>query len=150
VVVQKRVSSLLEQAQFFFKTDERSSSPHSELELVQGEATVNSEDCLFEGDSDELETETHSDPILPDRVESIVEHGLPSESMSDELFDVDFDLAPEDFEALDISSNVQTASSGRAVQESSAEEEALFGDGYDELMDLDFDDTQPDVKFLKT
>jgi hypothetical protein len=55
------------------------------------------------------------------------------------LFDVDFDdFKPEELEELDTPSVPQN-------DRSTDEDDALFGDGYDDLMDIDFEDTQPEV-----
>jgi len=145
VSLQTKVSSLLEQAQSYFRNDDRSSSPQAELEVIHAEVKINSEEYAFEGDMDLLEAEGEVEPLTSDKPEVEAKETLPSESTSDELFDADFDLQPEDFEALDISSNPQNTAVQNAGQSPEAEEDALFGDGYDELMDLDFDDTQPEV-----
>ena len=148
VNLQKKVSSLLEQAQSFFQSDERSSSPRTELEVAPAEVNINSEDYAFEGDMDLLEAEIEVEPLTSDKPE--MKDTLPSESTSDELFDMDFDLQAEDFEALDISSNTQILSAQATMESVEMEEDVLFGDGYDELMGLDFENTQPQVSPLDT
>ena len=157
VIFQKRVSSLLEQAQSMFDKDrengkivERSSSPHAEEDL-QVDMSMEEENFAFDGDLDLLEAELHFDPLSSDGLNKMdvetsenvaVKQDQQEESNSDDLFDVTFDdLAPEELEALDQSSNVMAGTAPQATNE----DDALFGDGYDELMDLDFNDTQPEV-----
>jgi hypothetical protein len=75
-----------------------------------------------------------------------IKHEELKESNSDDLFDVTFDdLGPEELEALDQSSNVMVATAPVI----SNEDDALFGDGYDEFMDFDFDETQPEVFLMQ-
>lgn len=158
VIFQKRVSSLLEQAQSIFDKDERhskiverSSSPHAETN-IQADTSMEDDNFAFDGDLDLLEAELGLDPLSSEGfskmdVETTEEieakQEIPKESDSDDLFDdVTFDdLGPEEFEALDQSSNAMAATAPIIT----SEDDALFGDGYDEFMDLDFDDTQPEV-----
>lgn len=156
VVFQKRVSSLLEQAQSMYHSDDESSSqaepssePRSEMEQ-----TDDMEDFIFDGDLDLLEAELLFDPLSSDgllkmdvdtKVDTsmikpdMVDGKVCNESKSDDLFDVDFDdFKPEELEALDTSSMPQK-------DKITDEDDALFGDGYDDLMDIDFQDTQPEV-----
>jgi hypothetical protein len=123
---------------------ERSSSPPCAAEVPR-------EDLSFEADFELLEAELALNPFSSDgmtkenEVEAKVE--FPSESTSDDLFDMDLDLQPEDLEALDISSNEQLA---QKVSHQSGEDDVLFGDGYDELIDIDLEDTEPEVSAHET
>jgi hypothetical protein len=161
VIFQKRVSSLLEQAQSMFDKDgengkivERSSSPHGEVD-PQADTSMEEDDFAFDGDLDLLEAELHFDPLSSDGLNKmdvetgengVVKQEQQKEANSDDLFDVTFDdLAPEELEALDQSSNAMAATAPQTTNE----DDLLFGDGYDELMDLDFDDTQPEVFLLQ-
>jgi hypothetical protein len=128
------------------KIIERSSSPHAETDTSMEE-----EDFAFDGDLDLLEAELRFDPLSSDGLnkmdietceETEVKQEESKESCSDDLFDVTFDdLGPEELEALDQSSNITAGMAAETINE----DDALFGDGYDEFMDLDFDDTQPEV-----
>ena len=105
------------------------------------------DDIPLDGDSDLLEADLQVNPLSSDQLNKMDEgdeNGLPAEPISDDLFDVDFDFKPEDLEALDVSSNGQISSVQQGLQQG-PDEDALFGDGYDELMDLDLDDTQSEV-----
>ena len=162
VIFQKRVSSLLEQAQSMFDKDpgngkivERSSSPHDTDAEIQADTSMEEEEFAFDGDLDLLEAELGFDLLSSDGlnkmdVETTESTGVKQEELkesnSDDLFDVTFDdLGPEELEALDQSSNVMVATAPVI----SNEDDALFGDGYDEFMDLDFDETQPEVFLMQ-
>jgi hypothetical protein len=145
VMLKKKVSSLLEQAQSFFRNNERSSSPQTEAEFGQVGANINSEDYALHTELELAETEVESGPLTSDNPDVEMQDTTANELKSDELFDTDFDLQPEDFEALDISSHVPNVSAQESVQSTSVEEDALFGDGYDDLIDLDFDEIGPEV-----
>jgi hypothetical protein len=156
VIFQKRVSSLLEQAQSMYQSDDESSSqtePSSEPQSEM-EQTNDMEDFVFDGDLDLLETELQFDPLSSDglltmdvdtNVEptvtkpELVDGEVPNESNSDDLFDIDFDdFKPEELEELDTPSMPQK-------DRNADEDDALFGDGYDDMMDIDFEETQPEV-----
>jgi hypothetical protein len=136
------------------KIVERSSSPHGEVD-PQADTSMEEDDFAFDGDLDLLEAELHFDPLSSDGLNKmdvetsengVVKQEQQKEANSDDLFDVTFDdLAPEELEALDQSSNAMTATAPQTTNE----DDDLFGDGYDELMDLDFDDTQPEVFLLQ-
>jgi hypothetical protein len=128
---------------------EPSSEPRSEMEQ-----TDDMEEFIFDGDLDLLEAELQFDPLSSDGLlkmdvdtevdtnttkPNLVDGKVSNESKSDDLFDVDFDdFKLEELEALDTPSMPQE-------DKNTDEEDALFGDGYDDLMDIDFQDTQPDV-----
>jgi hypothetical protein len=156
VVFQKRVSSLLEQAQSMYHSDDEGSSqpePHSEPQST--DAMKDMEDFAFDGDLDLLEAELQFDPLSSDGLQKmeletklegneskrddLLVAEVSNDSKSDDLFDVDFDdFKPEELEALD--------SPLVPVKEvAKDEDDALFGDGYDDLMDIDFEETQPEV-----
>ena len=132
------------------KIVERSSSPQTEG-VVQ-DTSMDEDDFAFDGDLDLLEAELGLDPLSSDGLNKMdmdtteeieIKQEVSKESGSDDLFDdVTFDdLAPEELEALDQSSNAMAMTAPMVTNE----DDALFGDGYDEFMDLDFDDTQPEV-----
>ena len=131
-----------------YKSDNENVWPHSD-DLGNHEDITNQLDFAFDGDLDMLEAELQFDPLSSDgiqRMEVDAPGKIHVETNSDDLFDNDFDdLNPEELEALDLSSNNPKISAPHNVQETMDEDEVLFGDGYDELMDLDFDDTQPEV-----
>jgi hypothetical protein len=144
-VFPERVSTLLEQALSIYKGDEENKSSPSEG--VSYEDTT--EEFAFDGDLDLLEAELQFDPLSSDGLEKIeVESSekISNQSTnSDELFDITFDdLDAEELDSLDLSSRFPTMSEPQIVRPD--EDDVLFGDGYDELMDLDFDQTQPEVK----
>jgi hypothetical protein len=160
VVFQKRVSSLLEQAQSMYHSDDEGSSqpePHSEpqSEPQSMDDMKDMEDFAFDGDLDLLEAELQFDPLSSDGLQKmeletkmegneskrddLLVAEVSNDSKSDDLFDVDFDdFKPEELEALD-SPLVPV----KAIAKD--EDDALFGDGYDDLMDIDFEETQPEV-----
>ena len=145
IVFQKRVSTLLEKAQSIYKSDEEISSPQTDPVGHDNTSNELSEDS----DVDLFETEFQLDPVTSDGLQTIVQQisnvALPSEMHSDDLFDNDFDnLNPEELEALDLSSAVSVPAPPAMADESVDDDAMLFGDGYDELMDLEFD-TQPEV-----
>ena len=138
IVFQKRVSTLLEQAQSMYKSDDESLSPPSEDVDMTNE-------FAFDGDLDLLEAELQFDPLSSDGLQKM-EVKMPEkvEMNSDDLFDMTFDeLDPEELEALDLSSKISTMPHPQVVHLD--EDDVLFGDGYDELMDLDCNETQPEV-----
>jgi hypothetical protein len=140
VIFQRRVSTLLEQAQSMFKSDDEGASPSSE--------EVNpSTEFAFDGDLDLLEAELQFDSLSSDGFQRM-EVEMPSEKgqmNSDDLFDGVFDeLNPEELEALDSSSRHPTIPETQIVHLD--EDDVLFSDGYDELMDFDFNETQPEVQ----
>jgi len=146
IVFQKRVSTLLEQAQSVYKSDDESTSPQTDPVSYEDTTTELFEDL----DLDLLEAEFKFDPISSDGLQKVVAElpniTLQSEMHSDDLFDNDFDnLNPEELEALDISSTVPIAAPPSTTEQSPDEDAMLFGDGYEELMDLDFDGTQSEV-----
>ena len=133
---------------------ERSSSPHGDTN-IQADTSMEEDDFAFDGDLDLLEAELGLDLLSSDGLNKMdvetteeieVKQEISKESGSDDLFDdVTFDcLGPEELEALDQSSNAMAATAPVITNE----DDALFGDGYDEFMDLDFDDTQPEVSLL--
>ena len=144
IVFQKRVTTLLEQAQSMYKSDDKNVSPHSDDQ----EDTANEFEFAFDGDLDMLEAELQFDPLSSDGIQKMdadITQKVHVETNSDDLFDNDFDFNPEELEALDLSSNNPTTSVSQDAQETMDEDEVLFGDGYDELMDLDFEEPQPEV-----
>ena len=146
-VFQKRVSTLLEQALSIYKGDEEDRSPPSEG--VSHENTT--ERFVFDGDLDLLEAELQFDPLSSDGLDKTdvetSEKVSNQSTNSDELFDIAFDdLDAEELDSLDLSSRVPTMPEPQIVRLD--EDDVLFGHGYDELMDLDFDETQPEVKLL--
>jgi hypothetical protein len=161
VVFQKKVSSLLEQAQSMYHSDDESSSqPEPQSEPQSMNDLKDMEDFAFDGDLDLLEAELQFDPFSSDglqkmEVETKMEANeskpdvllgaeVCNDSKSDDLFDVDFDdFKPEELEALDSPSVPSKEVNGE-------EDDALFGDGYDDLMDIDFEETQPEVWLPKS
>lgn len=146
IVFKKRVSTLLEQAQFMYKSGNESISPPSRND---GEYTTNEVEFAFDGDLDLLEAELQFDPAFSDELQK-VEVGKSEidefKTMSDDLFDNDFDdLNPEELEALDLSSNNSTLMVHQDGPKTGPQDDMLFGDGYDELMDLDLDETHLEV-----
>jgi hypothetical protein len=140
------VSTLLEQAQSVYKSDDESTSPQTDPVPYEDTTTELFEDL----DLDLLEAEFKFDPISSDGLQK-VEAELPnitleSEMHSDDLFDNDFDnLNPEELEALDLSSAFPIAAPPPTAEQSADDDAMLFGDGYEELIDLEFDGTQPEV-----
>ena len=144
------MSTLLEQAQSILKTDDESSSPRSDP--VYHEDTT--ADLLEDIDLDILDAEFQLDPITSDGVQNIGGEVsnvlLNSEIHSDDLFDNDFDnLNSEDLEALDFSSAIEIPAPPRTPDQSIEDDDILFGEGYEELMDVEFD-TQPEVRYTQT
>ena len=96
-----------------------------------------------------LEAELKFDPLSSDgipKMEVDIAERVHVAANSDDLFDNDFDdLNPEELEALDLSSNNPMTSVSQDAQETMDEDEGLFGDGYDELMYFDFEESQPEV-----
>lgn len=137
------------------KIVERSSSPHDTDAEILRDTSMEEDEFAFDGDLDLLEAELGFDALSSDGlnkmdVETTESTGVKQEELkesnSDDLFDVTFDdLGPEELEALDQSSNVIVATAPVI----SNEDDALFGDGYDEFMDLDFDETQPEVFLMQ-
>lgn len=140
VVFQRRVSTLLEQAQSIYKNDDECVSLPSEEDYPGTE-------FAFDGDLDLLEAELQLDPLSSDGFQKM-EVEMPSEKgqmNSDDLFDGIFDeLNPEELDALDSSSAQPVMPETQIVHLD--EDDILFGDGYDDLMDLDFDETRPEVQ----
>lgn len=140
------MSTLLEQAQSVYKSDDESTSPQTDPLPYEDTTTELFEDL----DLDLLEAEFKFDPISSDGLQK-VEAELPnitleSEMHSDDLFDNDFDnLNPEELEALDLSSAFPIAAPPTMAEQSADDDAMLFGDGYEELIDLEFDGTQPEV-----
>ena len=132
-----------------YNGDDRSSSPRSENTLVQDEVENDMEDLVLNGDLELLEAELKFDPLSSDgsqRMDVDAPNNVKNTTNSDDLFDVTFDeLNPEELEALDLSSNVATLSAQLSGHEVGEEEDLLFADGFDELMNLDFDETQSQV-----
>jgi hypothetical protein len=68
------------------------------------------------------------------------------EERSDDLFDTAFDdLNPEELDSLDASSNVPMATASPMIP-TTEEDESFFEDGFDDLMDLDLETTQLEVR----
>lgn len=128
-----------------YKSNDENVSPHSD----NYEDMANDLGLAFDGDLDMLEAELQFDPLSSDgilKMEVDIPEKVHVETNSDDLFDNDFDnLNPEELEELDLSSNNPTPFVTQDAQETMDEEEVLFGDGYDELMYLDFEETQPEV-----
>jgi hypothetical protein len=160
VVFQKKVSSLLEQAQSMYHSDDESSSqPEPQSEPQSMDDMKDMEDFAFDGDLDLLEAELQFDPLTSDGLQKmevetkteateskpadLLHAEVSNDSKSDDLFDVDFDdFKPEELEALDSPSVPQKVTAD--------DDDALFGDGYDDLMDIDFEETQPEVQLSKS
>lgn len=139
------MTSLLEQAQSAYKSDDECTSPQTDP--VNHEDTTG--DFFKDFDLELFEAEFKSDPISSDGLQKI-EGDIPnislqSEINSDDLFDNDFDnLNSEELEALDLSSAVQIQDPPPTDEQSADDDAMLFGDGYEELIDLEFN-TQPEV-----
>jgi len=139
------MSSLLEQAQSVYKSDDECTSPQTDP--IYHEDTVSD---LFEDlDMDLLEAEIKLDPILSDGLQKIEGEipniNLQSEMNSDDLFDNTFDnLNPEELEALDLSSAIQNQDPPPTAEEAVDDDAMFFGDDYEDLLDLEFE-TQPEV-----
>jgi hypothetical protein len=152
IVSQKRVSTLLEQAQSMYNGDNGEECSQLSDACIDYGNVVNDLELGFNGDLALLEAELQSDPLSSDGLPKIgveMPKVVQSGVNSDDLFDNDFDnFDLDELEALDLSSKESTLSVPKTTQESeSDEDDALFGDGYDELMNIDFDST-PEVWFL--
>jgi len=158
VIFQRRVSTLLEQAQSMYKDGERvgdnssgNTFPESEDVETKDELV---EEFAFDGDLDLLEEELQFDPLSSDGLpQRDIKHQQTHPTInSDDLFDTTFDeFNSEDLEELDKSSNElpQQQQQQEESKEVKNDDDVLFGDGYDELMDIDFsDDTQSEVEKL--
>jgi hypothetical protein len=156
-VFQKRVSSLLEQAQIMYNDEEVSTSSLSETDTARSEADAqinspnpNLEHIAFDGDLDLLEAEMTLDLSSDGLQKMDVDDKMVSkEAGSDDSFDNEFgEFEPEELEALFSSdAMVLTAQPETGIAETVPvvdEYDAVFGDD-DDYMDLDFDDTQPEV-----
>jgi len=125
-----------------------SSSPKSEPILPHEDTGGEAESFAFEGNIEPLEGESASDAFSSNGLQMDVDvsTNLQNEASSDGLFDMTFDeLNSEELQELDCSLNVATQVLAQTSQTPVDEDESLFADGYDELMELDFADTQPEV-----
>jgi len=155
LVLQKRVSSLLEQAQSFVRPDEIPVEPKSQN---HSNANISSDEFPCDVDLEILAAKVDMDPLSSDGVEMmgldepmnldvpIHSHENPAvgiEERSDDLFDTTFDdLNIKELESLDASSNVPMAPTPQPPTE---EDESFFEDGFDDLMNMDLETAQPEV-----
>ena len=152
LVLQRRVSSLLEQAQSFARPDEPQ-NPKSDDSMVN----ISSDEFPCDADLEVLAAAFDMDTLSSDGAQMQVDepaHRDKSHSderpavdvgeRSDDLFDTTFDdLNMEELASLDMSSNetMPTAPQTAAVDE----DEIFFEDGFDELMDLEMENPQTEV-----
>lgn len=148
IVFQKRVSSLLEQAQSILTNDDGKSSLKSEP-VMSFEEFKNEEELALEKDMERFGTELLPDAFSFDALDKVGPDVLDqtyNETSSDGLFDGMFDeLNSEELEELDLSLNAATQVLQQKQPESIDEDEMFFIDGYEELMDLAYEATQPEV-----
>ena len=157
LVLQKRVSSLLEQAQSFVRSDEIPVEPKSQ---EPPNANISSDEFPCDADLEILAAKVDMDPLSWGNVE-LMELGEPmnldapihlrenpaigTEERSDDLFDTTFDdLNIQELESLDASSNIPKPTTN--PQPPAEEDESFFEDGFDDLMNLDLETTQPEVR----
>jgi len=155
VVFQQRVSTLLEQAQSIYEAKPTKPSPqHTETVQKEPEAATSDMDFILDVDMEAFEKELQEDVLTSDDAQKMEispqksPKKLPkkNEMSSDDLWDVTFDdLKVEDLEAMDLSSNSVMLSNAESKKPLVDEDETLFLHGYDELMDIDYDETQPTV-----
>jgi hypothetical protein len=130
------------------KGDKENISPESENYINPTDPSNELKDL----DLDLLEAELRIDPLSSEGAQNFVEEAakeIQREISSDDLFGNMFDdLNEEELESLDVSSNSLILSAPQIGQPSVDEEEFLFGDGYDELMDIEFNETQPEVNLF--
>jgi hypothetical protein len=149
-VFQKRVSTLLEQAQSMYNDDDVSTSPHSEMDVENESPNAEVEEILFDGDLEWLEAELTLDLSSDGLQKMEVDKDVSKEASSDDFFEFD-DIEPEELEALFSSNDLAVPVQAQAAEEQPPvagsvvdEDDMFFGDD-DELMDFDFDETQPEV-----
>src|ERR1700736_3407340 len=162
-IFQRRVSTLLEQAQSMYNDEDENTTPSSEMDIESGdngstfpssEMDVKSDgdisqtridDIAFDGDLELLEAELTFD-LSSDGMQKMEldENVVNKESNSDDTFEFD-DIEPEELEALFSShENILVVPAAPQTGAPFNEDDALFGDD-DEYMDIDFDGTQPFV-----
>jgi hypothetical protein len=154
-VFQKRVSTLLEQAQSMYNDDDVSTSPHSEMDIESESPNTEIEGILFDGDLEWLEAELTLDLSSDGLQKMEIDKNVSKEVGSDDLFEFD-DIEPEELEALFSSNDLAVPVQAQAAEEQLPvagpvvdEDDMLFGDD-NELMDFDFDGTQPEVFSLRS
>ena len=110
-------------------------------------------DFTLDVDMESFEAELQEDVLTSDSAQrmeiSPKKSPKKNDVSSDDLWDVTFDdLKAEDLEAIDLSSNSATLSNTVSQKPLVDEDETLFLQGYDELMDIDYEETQPLVKLF--
>jgi hypothetical protein len=129
----------LEQAQSIYRSD-------PEEEAREEVATKDCAEFAFDGDLELLEAELRFNPLSSDGLRNVEMEisGTQNETSSDDLFDTDFDnLRPEDLAQLDSSSNQGAQPTANVIREVMDEDSVLFGDGYDDLINLDLEGIPP-------
>lgn len=134
IVVQQKVSSLLERAQSVLNIDKSHTSPRT---------GASSWDEIEFDDNLELSTQVQLESF-PSHATRNVDMEIPSrplpEASSDDLFDADLDnFTPEDLDLLERASTGMTPCGPKDRDETVAEDDMLFNDGCDDWADVDFD-----------
>ena len=159
LVLQKRVSSLLEQAQSFVRQGEIAAEPNTQDDP---NVSISSDEFPCDADLEILAAKFDMDPLSSDGAQMIdidepmnldvtirSDEGaaVGMEERSDDLFDTTFDdLNVEELESLDASSNVPMPRT--TPQPPVEEDESFFEDGFDDLINLDLGAAQPEVRNL--
>jgi hypothetical protein len=118
---------------------------------VDGHANVDASHLLDDLDLDMLENELQLDPFASDENRTCVINDLVEKKddlSSDDLFGNIFEgLNSDELGELDNSPSTQVIET--VPQQTIDDDDTLFGDGYDELMEVDFEVAKPEVNIFK-